>query len=126
MLGAVDQEARVQAVVVGLDAALTVLGDEADPRLAVRLAYAELADGLGRAALRRWSAESETEYLERLLGALGGSGAALRRLTDLFSRARFSTEPISGAMRDEARAALHTLRAAVVGARTPGAGESRR
>ena len=27
---------------------------------------------------------------------------------------------------DEARAALHTLRAAVVGARTPGAGESRR
>ncbi len=108
--GSVDQETLRQEALRTMEEALTVLGDEREPGRAVRLAYAELSSGFGWAALRRQASESELEYLVRMLGHVGGSGQPVRRLTELFTVARFSTEPVTEAMRGEARTALGEIR----------------
>ena len=109
-VGPLDQESLRQDALTTMQEALVLLGDEGDPGRAVRRAYAELSAGFGRAALRRGAAESEVEYLARVLSQVGGSGPAISRLTDLFSVARFSMEPVTEAMRGEARSALGEIR----------------
>ncbi|MFN0029064.1 MAG: DUF4129 domain-containing protein [Acidimicrobiales bacterium] len=96
-----------------LDEALVELRQDADPRVAVRLAYAVVTRGLGDASLARRPAESEGEYLQRALMQLGAGAAPLRELTELFWRARFSDEPIDEPMRAAALAALEQIRAQV-------------
>lgn len=96
-----------------MDEALVGLRSDADPRVAVRVAYATVARGLGRAELGRRASETEGEYLTRALGAVGAGGAALRRLTELFAVARFSDDPVDEAMRAEALSALEQIRAQV-------------
>jgi hypothetical protein len=108
-----DRMAR-EAVIGSVADALAHLRSDLEPRLAVRVAYATLTAGLGSDALRQAASESEEEYLERVLGDVGVSGASLARLTALFERARFSTEPITMAMRDDAVAALAEVRYGVL------------
>ena len=72
-----------------------------------------VARGLGRQDLGRRPAETEGEYLVRAFAALGAGGEALRRLTELFSVARFSDDPVDEAMRAEALAALEQIRVQV-------------
>jgi hypothetical protein len=74
-----------------------------------------VASGLGQHARARRPEETEGEYLERTLGALGAGGPALTRLTDLFEVARFSDAPVSERMRQDALDALEQVRAAVAG-----------
>ena len=50
----------------------------------------------------REPAEAPVEYLDRVLGELRASGAALGRLTGLFQRAKFSSHDVDESMRDEA------------------------
>jgi hypothetical protein len=103
-----DRAATIGAV----DDALVQLRAGMEPRVAVRIAYDTVAHGLGRQALARQPTETEGDYLGRILGRWGtGAGSAdLARLTELFSRARFSSEPIDEAMRREAIAAFGRLR----------------
>jgi len=91
----------VEDAVAVLDAALAALGAEADPGRAVRLAYAQAQTGFGHLEGRR-RAESEMEFLTRILVRLGVSGPAMRDLTDLFTEARFSAHRIDETMRDRA------------------------
>ena len=74
--GPLNQETLVQEALATMQGALAVLRDERDPARAVRRAYAELAEGFGQTALRRQPAESESEYLARVLATFAGSGSA--------------------------------------------------
>lgn len=105
----IDRAATLAAV----DEALVQLRADAEPRTAVRLAYATVAQGLGRGELVRSATETEGEYLGRALDLLGAGGADLAALTELFARARFSAEPVDEPMRAAALAALERIRVAV-------------
>ena len=81
-----------------------------DPRLAIQQAYASVESGFGVEQLARDPAETPLLYLQRLFGRVGSVQAPLARLTSLFEIARFSTQPITLSMRDEAADALDEIR----------------
>lgn len=83
---------------------------ETDPRRAVIAAYARLERALAAYGLPRRPAEAPLEYLERMLESAEVTPAAGRRLTVLFERARFSQHEVGPEMKDEAIAALETVR----------------
>jgi hypothetical protein len=91
-----------------LDETLDDLRAERDPRRAVIAAYARMERVLAAHGLPRRPFEAPVEYLSRVLPELA-SGASVRRLTDLFERARFSTHAIDVEMRDAAIDAVETL-----------------
>lgn len=81
-----------------------------DARLAVQRCYALVESGFGDDDLARGAAETPLQYLERLFGAVDpGIDRALRRLTALFERARFSDQEVTEAMRDDASLALEEV-----------------
>jgi Domain of unknown function (DUF4129) len=84
---------------------------EVDPRRAVIRAYSRMERTLAARGLPRHEAEAPLEYLTRVLGAVQASAHSVRRLTQLFQRARFSTHEIDAGMKEEAIAALSGLRA---------------
>jgi hypothetical protein len=119
-----------------LDDTLDDVEREPDPRRAVIAAWARMERGLAAAGLPRRASEAPLEYAGRVLataagppghpfGTLPAGGppggppdrtppvrpASVRRLTDLFERAKFSQHTIDRAMRDEAVAALRAVRA---------------
>ncbi|MGI8620927.1 MAG: DUF4129 domain-containing protein, partial [Actinomycetota bacterium] len=65
------------------------------------------------AGIVRRPSDAPFELLARLLHSLGASGAAARKLTELFERARFSDHEIDEAMRKQALAALAEVRTAL-------------
>jgi hypothetical protein len=107
-----------------LDDTLVDLEREPDPRRAVIAAWARMERGLAAAGLPRHPAEAPFEYAGRVLEAAlaptdrgtppGFPGplrpASVHRLTGLFERAKFSRHPIGQADREEAMAALRTVR----------------
>jgi Domain of unknown function (DUF4129) len=127
---------RAELLVELLDDTLDDIEREPDPRRAVIAAWARMERGLAAAGLPRRAAEAPFEYAARVLstaadppehplgGVAGGSAprsrgvprtplvdpAAVRRLTGLFERAKFSRHAIDRAMRDEAVAALRAVR----------------
>jgi hypothetical protein len=107
-----DQEAAM------LEAIDEVLGDtlddlraEKDPRRAVIRTYARMERTFAAYGVPREEAEVPQEYVGRVLDRLGVSVSAVRRLTDLFSRAKFSPHTIDAGMKDQAIDALVGLRA---------------
>jgi hypothetical protein len=113
-----------------LDDTLDDVEREPDPRRAVIAAWARMERGLAAAGLPRRASEAPLEYAGRVLATAawtpppGPAGqlptapptpplrpASVRRLTDLFERAKFSHHTIDRAMRDEAVAALRAVRA---------------
>ena len=80
-----------------------------DAREAVIATYAEMERELGARHLHRDPAEGPREYLGRVIGHLRGSRPALRRLTGLYERARFSVHPVDRAMQDQAVDSLETM-----------------
>ena len=90
---------------------------EVDPRRAVIRAYARMEQTLAAKGLPRREAEAPLEYLVRALDAVQASGHSVRRLTQLFQRARFSTHEIDVGMKDDAIDALSGLRAELEAAR---------
>jgi hypothetical protein len=127
---------RAELLVELLDDTLDDIEREPDPRRAVIAAWARMERGLAAAGLPRRAAEAPFEYAARVLstaadppehplGGVAGGGAprsrgvprtplvdpaAVRRLTGLFERAKFSRHAIDRAMRDEAVAALRAVR----------------
>jgi hypothetical protein len=83
---------------------------EPDPRRAVIAAYARLERALARSGLPRAAHETAEEYVARILDRLEVDRALVRRLTDLFVRAKFSQHPVDEAMREDAIAALQSVR----------------
>jgi len=93
-----------------LDDTLDDLEREPDPRRAVIAAWARMERGLAAAGLPRHPAEAPFEYAARVLEAAMARPASVHRLTGLFERAKFSHHPIGRADRDQAIAALRTVR----------------
>lgn len=93
-----------------LDLTLDDLRADPDARRAVIAAYAQMERALARAGLPRKTSEAPREYLQRTLPAVGAGADSIERLTVLFERAKFSPHAIDDEMKDEAIAALESLR----------------
>ena len=93
-----------------LDDTLEDLEREPDPRRAVIAAWARMERGLAAAGLPRHPAEAPFEYAARVLESAPARPASVHRLTGLFEWAKFSHHPIGQADRDQAIAALRTVR----------------
>jgi hypothetical protein len=93
-----------------LEDTLDDLRAERDPRKAVIGAYARMEKLFAAHQVRREEAETPQQYVERVLARLQVSSFAVRRLTQLYERARFSPHTVDGAMKDDAIAALEGLR----------------
>lgn len=105
-----DEEALAEQLVVVLDETLDDLRAESDPRRAVIAAYARLERVLAAYGAARRRAETPDEYLARVLGELAVDAEAVRRLTDLFSWAKFSQHAVDIEMKEEAIDALEHVR----------------
>jgi len=104
------RKAAEDALVDVLEDTLDDLRREKDPRRAVIAAYARLERALAAHGFPRSSAETQTEYVARILDELDVDRAAVRRLTDLFSRAKFSQHAVDIGMKEEAIDALEQVR----------------
>ena len=104
-----DQATLAEALSDVLEETLDDLRAERDPRRAVIAAYARLERAVGAYGLPRRPAEAPLEYLGRMLGELSVSRPAVRRLTQLFERAKFSQHEVGPEMKDQAIAALQRV-----------------
>jgi hypothetical protein len=93
-----------------LEDTLDDLRAEADPRRAIIAAYARLERVLGAHGLARRAPETPEEYLVRILSELEVDQRSVRRLTDLFTRAKFSQHDVDLDMKEEAIGALSRVR----------------
>ena len=92
------------------DESLDDLRAERDVRRAIIACYARMERALARTGAARRASETPFEFLARVLEHI--ARAPGRALTDLFERAKFSTEPLGDADKQQALAALEALRAA--------------
>ena len=105
-----DDTYIAEALAVVFDDTLDDIRAERDPRKAVIAAYARLERVLTAHGMARRAAETSEEYLARILGSLAIDADAVRRLTDLFSRAKFSQHAVDIGMKEEAIEALEHVR----------------
>jgi hypothetical protein len=84
---------------------------ERDPRKAVIEVYARMEQTFAAYRVPRDPAETPLEYVSRALESLRVSASAVRRLTLLYERAKFSTHVVDTAMKDDAIGTLAGLRA---------------
>jgi len=84
---------------------------ERDPRKAVIGAYARMEQLFAAHQVPREESETPQQYVERVLARLQVSSFSVRRLTQLYERARFSPHTVDAGMKDDAIAALEGLRA---------------
>lgn len=102
--------ALAAAVAQAVDESLDDLRAEPDPRRAVIAAYARLERVLAAHGLPRKPSEAPLEYLGRMLAEVSVGDRAARALTDLFERAKFSQHAVGPEMKEQAIAALETVR----------------
>ena len=93
-----------------LDDTLDDLRRETDARKAVIAAYARLERALAASGVARRPSETQEELLGRVLERLKVTPEAVRRLTTLFERAKFSQHTIDAGMKEEAIGALEAVR----------------
>ena len=109
---ALDEEAQLaRALDDVLSDSLDDLRAERDPRKAVIRAYARMEETFGAYGVPREKHETPLEYVARVLDSLRVSSFAVRRLVQLFERAKFSPHTIEASMKDDAIEALAGLRA---------------
>lgn len=84
-----------------------------DARLAIIACYVAMEQSLAGAGAARGDAETPDELLDRAAAAGLVHGGEAARLTALFYEARYSTHPLAGERRDEARRALEVLAASL-------------
>src|SRR6266545_541040 len=94
-----------------LQGTLADLEDESDARRAVIAAWIRMEGGLVAAGLLCHAVEAPLEYVARVLEQANVQPASVRRLADLFERAKFSQHTIDEAMRAAAIEAVTTIRA---------------
>jgi hypothetical protein len=105
------------AVAEALDISLDDLRAEPDPRKAVIATYARLETVLANYGVARRPSEAPFEYLARVLSSLQVGDDAIATLTHLFERAKFSHHAVGPEMKDNAIAALQTVRDELLAAR---------
>jgi hypothetical protein len=105
--------ALVADLALALDLALDDLRAEVDPRRAVIAAYARLERVLAAHGQPRLVADTPEEHLSRVLAHLDVDRQAIRRLADLFVRAKFSQHEVDVGMKEEAIGALEHVRDAL-------------
>jgi uncharacterized protein DUF4129 len=109
---ALDEEAQLAlALDEVLSDSLDDLRGERDPRKAVIRAYARMEKTFAAYGVPREEHETPLEYVARVLDSLRVSSFAVRRLVQLFERAKFSPHDVGASMKDEAIDALAGLRA---------------
>ncbi len=119
---ALDEEAQLALALDDvLSDSLDDLRAERDPRKAVIRAYARMEKTFGAYGVPREEHETPLEYVARVLDSLRVSSFAVRRLVQLFERAKFSPHAIEASMKDDAIEALAGLRAELELARTEAA-----
>jgi hypothetical protein len=110
-----DAWAEEAALMAALDDVLAdTLDDlraERDPRKAVIRTYARMERTFAAYGVPRAESEAPLEYVARVLDRLSVSVSAVRKVTQLFARAKFSSHEIDAGMKDEAIDALAGLRA---------------
>lgn len=107
-----DREAELMhALDEVLEDTLDDLRAERDPRKAVIGAYARMEKLFAAHQVPREEAETPQQYVGRVLDRLQVSSFAVRRLTSLYERARFSPHTVDSSMKDDAITALEGLRA---------------
>ena len=107
-----DREAQLAAALDEVLAdSLDDLRAEPDPRRAVIRAYARMERTFAAYGVPRDESEAPLEYMVRALDSLSVSAYSVRRLTQLFSRAKFSPHDVDAAMKDDAIEALVGVRA---------------
>lgn len=107
-----DREAELMhALDEVLEDTLDDLRAERDPRRAVIGAYARMEKLFAAHQVPREEAETPQQYVGRVLDRLQVSSFAVRRLTSLYERARFSPHTVDSSMKDDAITALEGLRA---------------
>jgi hypothetical protein len=102
-------EPLLEAVEVSLDD----LRRDPDTRRAIILCYRRFEQALGGAGVPRSPWETPTEFMRSVLARLPIPFRAVRRLTALFERARFSEHSLTPRDRDEAVDALVEIRGAL-------------
>jgi hypothetical protein len=113
-----SREVLVEQLATVLDDTLDDLRAETDPRRAVIAAYARLERVLGANGVPRRSSETPEEYLSRVLADLPLGSGATERLTDLFTRAKFSQHEVDSTMKEDAIGALEQVRDELRGERS--------
>ncbi len=107
-----DEEAQLaRALDEVLADSLDDLRAEHDPRRAVIRAYARMEKTFAAYGVPREEHETPLEYVARVLDSLRVSSFAVRRLVQLFERAKFSPHTIESSMKYDAIEALAGLRA---------------
>lgn len=110
MTGAGTDKTVAEALANALEDSLDDLRAETDPRRAVIAAYARLERVLAAHGLPRRASETPDELLERILPGLDVDRRSIRRLTDLFTWAKFSHHDVDADMKEDAIAALVQVR----------------
>jgi hypothetical protein len=105
-----DTSRLAEDVAHEVDDSLDDLRAEPDVRRAVIAAYARLEHALGASGVARSRQETAEEYVGRILGKLDVDHRLVRRLADLFTRAKFSHHVVDETMKEEAIAALAQIR----------------
>ena len=106
-----DEEAKLAAALDEVLAdSLDDLRADPDPRRAVIRAYARMERTFAAYGVPRDESEAPLEYMARALDRLRVSAYSVRRLTQLFSRAKFSPHEVDAAMKEDAIEALVGLR----------------
>lgn len=85
------------------------LDDYVEPREAVIACYVRMEAALAGAGARRDVTETPLELLRRVLASYDVPAADVRRLTTLFTEARFSHHPVTDEMRAAARRSLASV-----------------
>lgn len=106
-----EEAALARALDEVLADTLEDLRAERDPRKAVIEVYARMERTFAAYRVPRDPAETPLEYVSRALNRLHVSPSAVRRLTLLFERAKFSTHAVDTRMKDEAIETLASVRA---------------
>jgi Domain of unknown function (DUF4129) len=105
-----ERKALAEELAAAIEDSLDDLRAEKDARKAVIAAYARLERVLAAHGFARHPSEAPGEYLNRILPGLSIERGSVRRLTNLFTRAKFSTHEVDEGMKDEAIDALSTVR----------------
>lgn len=105
-----EEAAVAEALAAEVAETLHDLRAEGDARRAIVAAYARMERALGAQGVARRPAEAPHEYLARVIGELARAPAPMAALTRLYERARFSEHRLGVGERNEAIAALETIR----------------
>lgn len=101
-----------EEVVAALDAGLLDLDDAAtDPRVAVIACWVRLEQAAATVGVPRRPGDTATDLVVRMLAGHELSSVVLNGFADVYRRARFATHQVDESMREQARSALHRLRA---------------